>query len=182
MKRPKVGTYLLESKGVDGLSEVLTSRVKINTAESVESMLASWGKVGLRLCDPWPHHRFDWIVKFWDHFKSFRSVKVSCWICNSELHSLFARYRSGDSRIKIRRGFTNSPSWTDQNSRISRGAQCGSCCWLLGLGVVLNIIPQTRTGGEYGYPYGSSGHYGGMNHPKSGKYVPSQDPHAPRHE
>ena len=50
------------------------------------------------------------------------------------------------------------------------------------LGVVLNMIPQTRTGGEYGYRYGSSGYYGGTDHAKSGKYAPSQDPYAPRHE
>jgi len=183
MRRPKVSTYLVESKGIDGLSEVLTGRVKFSTAESIEKVLTPWGEDGLKILpsgkippNPAELLNSETMSKVVATLKShFEYVILDCAPLLPVTDAAIVASKSDGVLLIARAGHTKIAEFQGAVDAI---VAVGSSV----LGVVLNMIPQTRTGGEYGYRYGSSGYYGGTDHPKGGKYAPSKDPYAPRHE
>jgi len=183
MRRPKVSTYLVESKGINGLSEVLTGRVKFDTAEELDDVLSSWGEDGLKVLpsgtippNPAELLNSETMSKVVATLKShFEYVILDCAPLLPVTDAAIVASKSDGVLLIARAGHTKIAEFQGAVDAI---VAVGSSV----LGVVLNMIPQTRTGGEYGYRYGSSSYYGGKYHPKSGKYAPSQDPYAPRHE
>ena len=183
MRRPKVSTYLVESKGTDGLSEVLSGRVKFDTAEELENVLSSWGDDGLKVLpsgtippNPAELLNSEIMSKVVATLRShFDYVILDCAPLLPVTDAAIVASKSDGVLLIARAGHTKI---AELQGAVDAIVAVGSSV----LGVVLNMIPQTRTGGEYGYRYGSSGYYGGKYHPKSGKYAPSENPYAPRDE
>ena len=183
MRRPKVSTYLTESKSIDGLSEVLTGRVKFDTAEALEKVLIPWGEDGLRVLpsgkippNPAELLNSETMSKVVASLKSnFEYVILDCAPLLPVADAAIVASKSDGVLLIAHAGHTKIAEFQGAVDAI---VAVGSSV----IGVVLNMIPQTRTGGEYGYRYGASGYYGGKYHPKTGKYAPSENPYAPREE
>lgn len=179
LRRPRLGKYLNYEKDREGLTDVLTGRVKIG---DFESALIAWGEHGLRILPsgqipPNPaellnsetmtalistlRQKFDYVVIDCPPLLPVTDAAVVA----SKADGVLLIIRTGSTKVTQFKGAVDSVT------------AVGSSV----LGVVLNMIPRSRTSDEYGYRYGSSYYYGNKYGPQSGKYGPI-DSYAPRND
>lgn len=179
LRRPRLATYLHYEKEREGLTDVLTGRVKI---DDLEMLLITWGEHGLKILSsgkipPNPaellsSETMDRLIS--SLRQTFDYVIIDCppllpvtdaAVIASKADGVLLIVRAGSTKVTQFKGSVDSVT--------AVGASV--------LGVVLNMIPKSRTGDEYGYRYGSSYYYGNKYGPTSGKYGPI-DSYAPHND
>lgn len=172
LRRPRLGAYLGYNKTSEGLTDLLSGRIEI---EKFESALLSWGDSGLKILPsgiipPNPAEllgsetmnellrllrvQFDYVVIDCPPLLPVTDAAVIA----SKTDGVVLIARAGSTKI------------TQYKGSIDAVNAVGSTV----LGVVLNMIPKSRTGEEYGYRYGSSYYYGSKYEP-TGTYSPRTD-------
>jgi succinoglycan biosynthesis transport protein ExoP len=175
LRRPKIATYFPEAKGSEGLSELLSGRVKFSSVEALKESLLTWGNEGLRVIPsgaipPNPAEllnslRMDKVLAALR--ESFDYVIIDTAPLLPVTDAAVVASKCDGVVLTTRAGVTKTAEFKGAVEAITA---VGSTV----LGVVLNMIPHQRGTGDYGYRYGSSKYYGSRKYrPYSGKYAPA---------
>jgi succinoglycan biosynthesis transport protein ExoP len=175
LRRPKIATYFPEAKGSEGLSELLSGRVKFSSVEALKESLLTWGNEGLRVIPsgaipPNPAEllnsvRMDKVLAALR--ESFDYVIIDTAPLLPVTDAAVVASKCDGVVLTTRAGVTKNAEFKGAVEAITA---VGSTVF----GVVLNMIPHQRGSGEYGYRYGSSKYYGSRKYrPYSGKYAPA---------
>ena len=177
LRRPRVGGYLGYEKTREGLTDLLTGRVEL---EAIDSIMLPWGQHGLKVLaagriPPNPAEllnsgamgrllkslrmKFDYVIIDCPPLLPVTDAAVIA----SQADGVLLIIRAGSTKVTQFKGAVDSIT------------AVGSTV----LGVVLNMIPKSRSGDEYGYRYGSSYYYGNKYGSYASKYAPV-DTYAPR--